>query len=156
MPLFSRKEPDMSEQNKNIVRRMVEDHWNKKNAALVGEVFAPDVSIETPDGVLTGLQGASLLLQTYATAFPDFRCSIDELLAEGDRVVLRWSFTGTHQGPLPDLAATGKHVNVPRGIAIFRIAAGKVNQGLMTWDKYALLQQLGVLPVPAGAGASAS
>lgn len=62
----------MSEQNKAVVRRIFEDHWNKKNAALVGELFAPTVSLHTPDGVLTGLEGASLLLQTYQTAFPDF------------------------------------------------------------------------------------
>jgi steroid delta-isomerase-like uncharacterized protein len=145
----------MSEQNKSVVRRIVDEHWNKKNAALVNELFASNVSLETPDGVLTGLNGASSLLQAYATAFPDFRLIIDDLLADGDRVVLRWTFTGTHRGPLADIAASGRQVRVPRGIAIFRIATGKVEQGYFAWDKYALLQQLGVLPMTSDTSARA-
>jgi len=61
------------------------------------------------------------------------------------QVVLQWTFTGTHRGPLADIPATGKQVSVPRGIAIFRIEGGKMTQGQFAWDKYALLQQLGVL-----------
>lgn len=146
----------MSEQNKTVVRRIVEEHWNNKNAALVNELFASNVSLDTPDGALTGLEGASFLLQAYATAFPDFHLSIDDLLADGNRVVLRWTFTGTHLGPLADIPASGRQVTVPRGIAIFRIAAGQVDQGYFAWDKYALLQQLGVLPRNSAAGAQVS
>ena len=146
----------MSEQNKQVVRRIVVDHWNNKNAALVAELFASNVSLDTPDGTLTGLDGASALLQAYSTAFPDFQLSIDDLLADGNQVILRWTFTGTHLGPLADLPASGRQVRVPRGIAIFRIAGGKVDQGHLAWDKYALLQQLGVLPMKSAAGAQVS
>ena len=146
----------MSEQNKRVVRRIVEEHWNNKNAALVNELFASNVSLDTPDGALTGLEGASFLLQAYAAAFPDFQLSIDDLLADGNQVVLRWTFTGTHLGPLADIAASGRQVRVPRGIAIFRIAEGKVDQAYLAWDKYALLQQLGVLPMNSSAGAQVS
>jgi len=146
----------MSEQNKAVVRRLIEEHYNGKNAALVSELFASTVRQQTPDGVLVGLDGASFLLQTYATAFPDFHLAIDDLVAEADRVVLRWTFTGTHRGPLGDIPATGKRVNVPNGIAIYRIAAGKVSEGNLSWDKYSLLQQLGVLPSGSSAGAQAS
>ena len=143
----------MSEANKAVVRRMVEDHWNKKNAALVSEVFAPNVSLRTPDGVIAGLDGASGLLEAYATAFPDFRITIQELLADGDRVILQWTFSGTHRGPLADIPATGRQVSPPPGIAIIRVNGGKVIEGQFVWDKYALLQQLGVLPMTASAGA---
>jgi steroid delta-isomerase-like uncharacterized protein len=146
----------MSEQNKAVVRRIVEEHWNKKNTALVSELFAPNVSLNTPDGRLTGLDGASALLQAYATAFPDFRIIIDELLAVGDQVVLQWTFTGTHRGPLADIPATGRQVNAPPGIAIFRVDAGKVITGQFVWDKYALFQQLGILPSSTAAGAATS
>ena len=138
----------MSDQNKAVVRRIIDEHWNLKNAALVPELFAANLSLETPDGVLTGLAGAGQLLQAYATAFPDFRLLIDDLLADGDQVILRWTFTGTHQGPLADIAASGRAVNLPRGIAIFHLDAGKVDQGYMAWDKYGLLQQVGALPTP--------
>ena len=136
----------MSEENKTVVRRIIEEHWNNKNEALVSELFASDVSLDTPDGVLTGLEGASSLLQAYSTAFPDFRLIIDDLFADGNQVVFRWTFTGTNHGPLAGTAATGRHVSLPRCIGIFRLDGGKVNQGHLAWDKYALLQQLGVIP----------
>jgi steroid delta-isomerase-like uncharacterized protein len=101
--------------------------------------------MQTPDGVLTGLDGASFLLKAYATAFPDFHLRIDDLVAEGDKVVVRWTFTGTQHGPLADVPASGKRVDVPNGIAIYRLAAGRITEGHFAWNKYELLQQLGVL-----------
>ncbi len=145
----------MSEQNKTVVRRILEEHWNNKNAAIVGELFASNVSLDTPDGVLTGLEGASSLLQAYETAFPDFHNSTDDLFAEGNQVVFRWTFTGTNSGPFGDIAATGKRVRVPGCIGIFQLEGGKVNQGHMAWDKYSLFQQLGVIPSSTSTSAEA-
>src|SRR6266550_4520879 len=102
----------MSEQNKAVVQRVFENHWNGKNAALVSELFAPTVTLHTPDGALTGLEGASLLLQTYEKAFPDFHLAIDDMVAEGDKVVVRYAFTGTHLGSLADIPASGKRAAV--------------------------------------------
>ena len=85
-------------------------------------------------------------LQAYATAFPDFHNTIEDLFADGNKVVFRWTFTGTNHGPLGDTAATGKQVSLPGCIGIFRLDGGKVNQGHLCWDKHALLQQLGVIP----------
>ena len=146
----------MSEQNKAVVRRLFEDHWNAKNPALVSELFAPSVSLDTPDGMLTGLDGASMLLRAYGTAFPDFHVTIDDLVAEGDKVVVRWTFTGTHLGPLADVPASGKRVDVPNGIAIYRLAAGRISEGHFAWNKYGLMQQLGVLPASGAAGTQIS
>ncbi len=143
----------MSEQNKGLVRRVIEDHYNAKNAALVSELFAPTLRLQTPDGLISGLAGASGLLQAYATAFPDFHLTIDDLLAEGDKVVLRYTFTGTHRGPLGDTPATGKHVNLPNAIGIYRLTGGKVSEGHLAWDKYALLEQIGVLAPSSSRGA---
>jgi steroid delta-isomerase-like uncharacterized protein len=112
--------------------------------------------LHTPDGVLTGLEGAAFLLQAYATAFPDFHMTIDDVLAEGDQVVVRWTFTGTHHGPLAHIPPTGRRFDVSGGIGIFRLAAGKVAEGYFAWDKFALLQQLGILPAPAAVSAQAS
>ena len=86
----------MSEQDKDVVRRLIEDHWNGRQEALVGELFNSTVSLHTPDGVLSGLEGASYLLQAYATAFADFRLAVHEMISEGDKVVVRYTFTGTH------------------------------------------------------------
>jgi predicted ester cyclase len=131
----------MSEQGKAVVRRLFEDHWNAKDEALVGEVFAPTISLSTPDGMYAGLKGASALFQSYAVPFPDFELAIEDLIAEGDKVVVRWTFTGTHSGPL----TVGKRVKVPNCLAIYRIADGKIAEGTMTWNKHDLLRQLGVV-----------
>ena|SRR2546426_11633408 len=139
----------MSEQNKAVVRRIIEDHWNRKNPALVGELFAATVAIHTPDGVLNAHDGARQLLNAYATAFPDFHLSIDDLLADGDRVTWRWTFTGTHKGPLASIAASGKTVSVG-GIGIIRVTGGKASELRLIWDKYALMQQIGALAAQAG------
>src|SRR5262245_46614029 len=136
----------MSEQNKAVVRRVIEEHYNGKNAALVGELFAPSLELQTPDGVISGLDGASALLQTYATAFPDFHISIDDLVAEGEKVVFRYTFTGTNRGPLGETPATGKYVDIPNAIGIYRVTDGKVSEGHLAWDRFALMQALGLLP----------
>jgi len=107
------------------------------------------VAIHTPDGVLNGHDGARQLLSAYATAFPDYRLSTDDLLAEGDRVTYRWTFTGRHKGPLAGIAASGKKVNV-QGIGIFHIAGGKASELRLLWDKYSLMQQIGALASQAG------
>ena len=135
----------MSEQNKAAVRRIVEDHWNKKNPALIGELFATNCAFHTPDGGLQGEDGATQLYNAYATAFPDFRVAADDILADGNKVVVRYTFTGTHSGPLAAVPASGKQANV-QGIVIFRLAAGKADEVRFVWDKFALLQQIGALP----------
>ena len=140
----------MSEQNKSVVRRIVEEHWNEKKPSLVAELFDAKATVYTPDGPLHGLDGASQLLAAYSTAFPDFRLNIDELLADGDKITLRWTFTGTQNGPLGGIAASGKSVSVP-GIAIFQVASGKAREVRMLWDKYALMQQIGALAGQAAA-----
>ena len=136
----------MSEQSKNVVRRVVDEHWNKKNPDLVSELFAPNMKLETPDGVLSGHEGAHALLEAYKTAFPDFHLATDDLLADGDQVAIRWTFTGTNTGPLAGMAATGNKVSVSRNLGIFQINGGKVVGGQLNWDKYSLLQQLGAIP----------
>jgi steroid delta-isomerase-like uncharacterized protein len=143
----------MSEQNKAVVLRLIEDHWNGKNQALVGEVFAPTAVLQTPDGDLTGLEGASFLLQAYATAFPDFHIAIEDVIAEGNEVVARWTFTGTHAGPFLGVPATGKPIKVANGIGIFQLAGDKVTEGHFAWNTYSVLQQIGALPSTAVAAA---
>jgi len=136
----------MSEQNKAVVRRLFEDHWNRKNRSLANELYAPSAILHTPDGVLKGLKGATDLFDAYSTAFPDFHLTLDDLVAEGDKVAARWTFEGTHRGPLAGIPATGKRVKVGNGIAIYRLTGGKVAEGNFAWDKFELMQQLGVLP----------
>jgi len=85
----------MSEQNKAVVRRIVEDHWNRKDRSLVSELFATNCSLRTPDGALQGVEGARQLYDAYATGFPDLDVGIDDRLADGNRVAVLYTFTGT-------------------------------------------------------------
>ena len=140
----------MSAENVAVVRRMV-DHWNDRSLERVPELFAPNLLLQTPDGPIEGHAGAARLVQTYDSGFPDYRIITEELLDAGDQVVLRWRFTGTFRGSLAGIPATGRHVDVAPGIAILRVEDGKITNGQLLWNKYDLLQQMGVLPVSASA-----
>jgi steroid delta-isomerase-like uncharacterized protein len=142
----------MSEQNKAVVRRIVEEHWNGKNPSLVTELFSMNCALRTPDGPLQGQEGASLLYNAYATAFPDFNVGVDDTIADGNKVAVRYTFTGTQKGPLAAVPASGRQVSV-QGIVIFRVAGTKVDDVHFVWDKFALLQQIGALPLSGPAGA---
>jgi steroid delta-isomerase-like uncharacterized protein len=142
----------MSEQNKAVVRRIIEEHWNRKNPSLVAELFSTNCALSTPDGPLQGQEGASLLYNAYATAFPDFRVGVDDTIADGNKVVVRYTFTGTQKGPLAAVPASGRQVSV-HGIVIFRLMGAMVDDVHFVWDKFALLQQIGALPASGPAGA---
>lgn len=136
------------------MRRIIEDYWNKKNLALAGDLFAVDSTLHIPDGHLPkGVPGVAQLYGAYATAFPDFRLTIEDTVAEGDRVAVSYTFAGTHSGPLGTIPASGKRVTVA-GIAIFRLAGDKVTDARMVWDRVSLQQQIGALPMASGTGAS--
>ena len=134
----------MSEQNKAVVRNIINECWNKRNANLAADFFSSNCVIQTPDGELRGVEGAKQLLSAYATGFPDFQISIGDVIAEGDKVVLRYTFSGTNSGSLGGGRPTGKRVSTS-GISLFSLAGGKVSDAKMEWDRVALREQLGLL-----------
>ena len=138
----------MSQENKAIVRHLVEEVWNKGNLSLVDQLISANYSHHdnaTPDFGL-GPEGEKKRATLYRTAFPDLQFTIEDMTAEGETVTWRWSSRGTHRGPLSGIAPTGKVVNVS-GITINRLAGGKLVEGWVNWDALALLQQLEVVPV---------
>jgi len=137
----------MSEGNKTIVRRLVEELWNKGNLSVADELFAPTYAHHdpsTPD-LGKGPEGERKRATLYRTAFPDVRLTIEDILAEGETVVARWSCRGTHKGDLSGIAPTGKQINIS-GVTIARLANGKFVEGWVNWDALGLMQQLGVVP----------
>jgi steroid delta-isomerase-like uncharacterized protein len=140
----------MSETNKTIARRYVEELWNRKNVALADELIAPNCVLQDPatPNLGTGPAGVKQLYNTYVTAFPDTQFKIEDLIAEGDKVVLRWSVRGTHKGKLEDIAPTNKTVTVT-GIDIMRISNNKIQELVANWDALGLMQQLGAIPATA-------
>jgi steroid delta-isomerase-like uncharacterized protein len=147
----------MSDQNKALARRNVEEIWNQGNLSVIGELVAPNATFHDPSvpgGKFTGPEGMRQFVQIYRGAFPDVRLTIEDLIAEGDKVVSRWTATGTHKGELMGIAPTGKRVTVT-GCDIAQYQNGKIVEAWASYDMLGMLQQLGVVPSLAPAGASA-
>jgi steroid delta-isomerase-like uncharacterized protein len=140
------------DQNKQISRRLLEDAFSAGRYEVIDELIAPNWVIHDPAVTedMRGPAGLRQLVETYRSAFPDLQTRTEEQIAEGDRVVTRWSARGTHRGPLLGIDATGKEASVT-GITIDRIENGKVVETWSNWDTLGLLQQLGVVPAMAQA-----
>jgi steroid delta-isomerase-like uncharacterized protein len=139
-----------TEQNKTIVRRYWEEVWNQGNLAVVDELIATDFDghpAPSDADFGRGPAGQKQLVGLYAGAFPDMRMTIDDMAADGDRVVLRWTARGTNTGEMMGMPATGKRATVT-GIVINRLAGGKIVEGWTNFDALGMLQQLGVIPTP--------
>jgi len=147
----------MSEQNKTNIRRLFEEVWNKGQLPVADELFAPTYThhdSSTPD-VGRGPESEKKRVTLYRNAFPDIRLTIEDMLAEGETVVARWSCRGTHKAELNGIAPTGKQFNIT-GISIARFTNGKMFEGYINWDALGLMQQLGVVPELGKAKAAAA
>jgi steroid delta-isomerase-like uncharacterized protein len=139
-----------TEENKALDRRSYEE-FNKHNWAGVEEDLAPDYVVHFP-GADMDVAGMKQLTTALWTAFPDAHVVVEDLIAEGDKVVSRATFRGTHQGEFMGIPPTGKQVSCT-GIDIERIEAGKFVEGWANWDELGLMQQLGAIPQMAQTGA---
>jgi steroid delta-isomerase-like uncharacterized protein len=137
----------MHEENKAISRRVVEEVFNKGRLAAADELVAPDFIGHDPalPQPLRGPDGLRAQAEGYRSAFPDMRITIEDEIAEGDRVVTRWMARGTHEAELFGIPATGKQATVT-GITIDRIVGGRIVETWNNWDTFGLLQQLGAIP----------
>ena len=144
----------LTETNKTVSRRFLEEVWNKGNLAALNEIIAKDHVNSGPGtlpGLPTGPEGSKQLVTVYRNAFPDVHFTIDEQIAEGDKVVTRWTAHGTHKGELVGIPATGKSSTVT-GINVDRVVNGKIAESWGIFDQFGMMQQLGVIPVPELAG----
>ena len=133
-------------ENKTLVARFIEQAFNQGNLAAIDALVAPDF-VNHAAGLQDahGPEGMKDFVTTYRTAFPDYACTIEAQIAEGDLVVTRWTVRGTHQGALMGLAPTDQRVTLP-GIVIDRIANGRLVETWLEADVLGLLQQLGAAP----------
>lgn len=133
-----------------LIRRAVDEVWNQGDLTAVDRFVASDFirhSLTIDDPPVDGREGVKQFYRMLRAAFPDMHFTIDDLIAEGDRVVLRWSATGTHQGPFEGYAPTGKELRVT-GIDINRVANGKLVECWTAVDDLGMTQQLGGIPSP--------
>jgi len=142
----------IEEANKAVSRRLIGDVFNTGRLELIDEVASDgyvghDVAAPAP---ITGRAGVREQVSAYRSAFPDVRVTIEDQIAERDRVVTRWTARGTHEGELFGIAATGKQATIT-GITIDRIVDGRIVESWNNWDTFGTLQQLGAVPEPARA-----
>ena len=138
-----------AEQNKALIVRFVEELFNRGNMGIVGEIFAPDFieREQLPPGIPNGREGVKVLTTMLRSAFPDFKATIDDILAEGDKVVIRMTWSGTQKGEFMGVPATSRRVSFGV-IDIIRITNGKAVEHWGQMDSMSLMQQLGAIPAP--------
>ena len=141
----------MAEDNKTILRRVVNEIINRGNLALADTLISPGYVYHGPGGLeVRGPEGFKQLVNMYRSAFPDLNMTIDDLIAEGDKIAWRWTARGTHKGDLTGIAPTGRTVTVT-GILVTRFSSGKVTEDFESFDEVSMLRQLGVAAIPAAA-----
>ena len=135
-----------TEENKALSRRVIEEIFNKQNLALADELIDTNFVDHGIAGMgFKGPEGFKQFVTTFITGFPDIRLTIDDMVAEGDKVALRLTAQGTHKGDFMGIAPTGKHITAS-GILIQRIANNKCVEGWLVNDNLGMMQQLGVVP----------
>jgi steroid delta-isomerase-like uncharacterized protein len=137
----------MSPDNKAIVRRLYDEAWNKRKLEVLSQIISPSHALQAPtlSGSSIGPEAYKGQISLFLAAFPDLRFIVEETIVEKDKVVARWTFSGTHKGKFMGVPATNKKVSVD-GITIHYFAGGKIMDSFTNWDALGMMHQLGALP----------
>ncbi len=139
------------EHNKALVRRLMEEDISQGDESVAEAIIHPEfVDHTNPPGMQYGLEGHKAIVRLFRSIFPDLEWRIDDLIAEGDKVVARTTMRGTQHGPFFDIPPTGKVVEMT-GVHILRIADGRIIEHWGNNDDLGLMRQLGAIPSPAEA-----
>lgn len=135
-----------TERNKSVVRRFIEEVQNEKKMELFDELNAEDfVNLSAPPGMASDREGGKMFLGGFLSAFPDSRVTIDDMIAEGDRVATKKTFTGTHSAEGIGIPPTGNRVTI-QYVDILRLRDGRIVEHWLSMDQLSFMQQLGVIP----------
>ena len=133
----------LEESNAAFVRQLYSELFHDWNLESIDKSFAPEFrSSEMPPGAPSGPTGVRQFYGVIRAAFPDLTYTVEDLIAQGDKVVVRWCWNATHQGTFRGIPPTGKKITLT-GIAIYKIAAGKAVQRWVEGDVLTLLRALG-------------
>ena len=136
-----------AEDNKATVRRFIDEAYNKRNLTVGDEWLTADAVFYTRDVEVKGIEGWKQYAGAFLNGFLELVVSVEDTIAEGDKVVAYWTCRGTHTGEFQGIAPTGKQAEW-MGIAVYRFAGGKIIE-IRGWnDALGLMQQLGVVPPP--------
>ena len=138
-----------AEENKAIVRNFLEGIFTQANPDVVDELAAPDFVVHDPSSEAGDVdaQGVKGSIAWSHSAFPDLRVTIEDQVAEGDKVATRWTVRGTHHGEMMGVSATGNQVRFT-GTQTDYILGGKIAESWSNWDTLGMLQQIGAIPAP--------
>ena len=137
----------MSEENKALARRWFEDFYNAHDPAVADEIVSPDCVTHDPNlpDLPPGPEGSKLTARVFYGAFPDTRITIEDQVAEGDRVATRWTARGTHQGDLMGVPPSGRSGEIG-GVTIYRVSGSKIAEIWGNYDLLGLMRQIGAFP----------
>ena len=137
-----------AEDNKAPIRRFVEEVQSGNNIDLVDEICSPEfVNHSAPPGIPADREGIKIVTAMFRRAFPDSYFTVEDMVAEGDKVVTRKTFHGTHEGEFMGMPPSGRAVSMGL-IDIVRISDGRVVEHWSVGDSLGMMQQLGVIPQP--------
>jgi len=146
----------LEEENKTIARRFNDDVWDRGDEAALEELLDPNfVDHDALPGQSPDREGHKQILAAFHSAFPDLNVTTEDIVAEGDKVVSRWTARGTHRGELMGIAPTGNGVTI-KGIDVLRIAEGRIVERWAQFNDLEVMQQLGAVPVPGQEGVEPS
>ncbi len=143
----------MSEENQRLARYWFEEVWNKGRAEVIDELFLPEGVAQglnqQPSEMMQGPTAFRPFHRAFRGAFPDIHVTVEDAVAEGDKVVVRCTVRGTHTGEELGIAPTRKRVEFT-GMCMLRFKGGKIAEDWNNFDSLTLYNQIGVLPSPAG------
>jgi steroid delta-isomerase-like uncharacterized protein len=131
-----------------IARRFFDEVFNQGKLEVVDQIFAPEYigySSASFSGPIRGPEGIKQFVTMYRKAFPDIHFKFDDILTAGDKVIVRWTTTGTHRGPLQKLDPTGKSINIV-GIGIAQITNSRIRVSHSQVDVLGIVEQIGAVP----------
>jgi steroid delta-isomerase-like uncharacterized protein len=135
----------MSEENKALARDSWEKTVNQRNLDAIEEIYAPDFVWHEPDQDIKGYEQAKQFVSTFFKGFPDINISVEDVIAEGDQAVTRYTIRGTHQGETEEFGPPTGRQMVLEGITIHRFEGGKIVEEWERYDNLSVLQQLGLV-----------
>ena len=139
-----------TEDNKALMSRFLEEVFNKKNLAAIDEFIAPNqVDHTLPPFLPATPEGTKRAIDIFLKAFPDVHLTVEDMIAKGDKVVIRYTSRGAQKGAFMSIPPTGKQITVS-SIIIARIADGKIVEEWGLDDQMGMLQQLGIIPALLG------
>ena len=141
----------MSEANKALVRRWFEEVWNQGREKTIDELFAADGvahGLGDTEADTRGPAGFKPFFRNLRGSFPDLHMTVEDAIAEGDKVMVRVLVKGTHRGGELGVAPTGRPIGIA-GIVLVRISGGQIVEAWNSWDQLGLLRQIGALPTAA-------